>query len=228
MDGRNTPRCASRMEVSSDDLIVYRVSSEELFLCVNASNREKDFRWILSNLSGDATARDESDEWSQIALQGPKAMGILGEVLPGEDWDSMRPFPFPLCSLAGASVRVATTRLHRFRWSRKSISPMPSRLRCGKRCLLRENPHGLVPAGLGARDTLRLEKLPLRKRYRYDNPIEAGLQWVVRLQKDEFIGKSALERFIRGNFENWSAFACSTGIARSGYPCLSTGLQRTR
>ena len=210
-----------------DDLIVYRVSSEELFLCVNASNREKDFEWIQSNLSGDATARDESDEWSQIALQGPEAMGILGEVLPGEDWDSMRPFRFRDVPWRGASVRVATTG---YTGSGGVEIYLPNALAAPmwEALLTAGEPHGLVPAGLGARDTLRLEKGYCPYGNDIDtttNPIEAGLQWVVRLQKDEFIGKSALEKVVsEGISRKLVGFRLlDRGIARSGYPVLVDG-----
>ena len=210
-----------------DDLIVYRVSSEELFLCVNASNREKDFQWIQTHLKGDATAYDESDDWSQIALQGPEAVTILGEVIPDMDWNAMRPFRFVDVKWHGGIVRVATTG---YTGSGGVEIYLPNALAAPMwNALLRSGePHGLVPAGLGARDTLRLEKGYCLYGNDIDsttNPLEAGLQWVVRLDKEDFIGKAALEQVAaEGISRKLVGFRLlDRGIARSGYPVLVEG-----
>ena len=185
-----------------DDLIVYRVSSEELFLCVNASNREKDFEWIQSNLSGDATARDESDEWSQIALQGPEAMGILGEVLPGEDWDSMRPFRFRDVPWRGASVRVATTGYTGS--GGVNLSPqcprgpdVGSAAYCGRTPWI-----GACRARCTRHPAPGERVLPLRKRYRYNDQSHRSRPSMGRPTSERRVYREVGSRkgCIRGNF----------------------------
>jgi len=177
-----------------DDLIIYRVSETELFLCVNASNREKDFNWIQKHLTGNAEATDESDEWSQIALQGPIASGLLAQVIGDPALAEMRPFRFVDRQWNGHMLRIATTG-YTGSGGFEIYLPNTAAPALWEALLEAGSPLGLIPAGLGARDTLRLEKGYCLYGNDIDettSPLEAGLQWVVRLEKDQFMGADAL------------------------------------
>ena len=178
-----------------DDLIVYKVSDTELFLCVNASNREKDFRWIQEHLTGDAVATDESDSWSQIALQGPISAQLLADVMNDQSLAEMKPFRFVDLPWNGHVLRVATTG-YTGSGGFEIYLPNSAAAALWETLLEAGSEKGLVPAGLGARDTLRLEKGYCLYGNDIDettSPLEAGLQWVVRLDKADFIGLDALK-----------------------------------
>jgi aminomethyltransferase len=177
-----------------DDLIVYRVRADELFLCVNAGNREKDFNWIVDHLTGDAEATNESDDWGQIALQGPNAKAILASLLGTDEYVEMKPFRFVDVPWNDAFIRVATTG---YTGSGGYELYLPEAHAPAFWVSLLEHgaPHGLIPAGLGARDTLRLEMGYCLYGSDIDettSPLEAGLGWVTKLEKDDFVGKDAL------------------------------------
>jgi aminomethyltransferase len=179
-----------------DDLIIYRVSDEELFLCVNASNREKDFTWIRDHLEGDVVATDESENWAQIALQGPLAPEILARFLNHPELLDMKPFRFIDFPWNGHSLRIATTG-YTGSGGFEIYLPAECASEFWDGVMAEGSPQGLIPAGLGSRDTLRLEKGYCLYGNDIDDtttPLEAGLSWVVRLQKDTFIGKEALEK----------------------------------
>ena len=210
-----------------DDLIVYRVSDEELFLCVNASNREKDYKWITENLSGDAVATDEGEQWSQIALQGPKAPRQLAETLGVPELEEMKPFRFVDVEWKGYQLRVATTG-YTGSGGFEIYLPNEAAPKLWRALLEDGSPRGLVPAGLGSRDTLRLEKGYCLYGNDIDegtNPLEAGLSWVVRLDKPDFIGRDALvSAKENGVDKKLVGFGLvGRGIARAHYPVLANG-----
>lgn len=177
-----------------DDLLLYRFSAEDWMLVVNASNRQKDEEWIKDHLDGSTTLTNISDDTVQLALQGPLAEKILQRLTP-DDLRSIRFFRFMNhCVIADVPALVSRTGytgedgfelyLH------ASDAPM-----IWDHILDAGYPEGLVPAGLGARDTLRFEAaLPL---YGQEigpdiSPLEAGLDRFVQFDKTEFIGKKAL------------------------------------
>jgi aminomethyltransferase len=177
-----------------DDLLVYKIDSEKYMLVVNASNRQKDFEWIKSHLvEGEVTCIDDSDRVAQIALQGPLAYEILNK---------LSPYPLPTKYytfddsqiIGGIPCNVSRTgytgedgfEIYVNRGNAQKLWDMI--LDAGKSV-------GLVPCGLGARDTLRLEaSMPLYGHEMSEdiNPFEAGLSTFVKLDKEEFIGKKAL------------------------------------
>lgn len=179
-----------------DDLIVYRIHEEEFFICINAGNAEKDFAWFEERKgSYQVMLKNESSEWAQIALQGPKAAAIL-EVLAGTVAQELTPFRFIQAKMLGTSAIIARTGytgedgFELYIPAADAEKVWCSLLEVGK-------PLGLEPCGLGARDTLRLEAgLAL---YGNDidantNPLEAGLGWVVKFSKGDFFGRAALEK----------------------------------
>ncbi|RMG21346.1 MAG: glycine cleavage system aminomethyltransferase GcvT [Deltaproteobacteria bacterium] len=172
-----------------DDVVAYKISAEEILICVNAANREKDARHVACHLRGGVQADDEGDQWAQLAVQGPEARGLV-DGLSTEDLGAVRRFRFVRATVAGVECLVARTG-----YTGEDGFELF--------CAAEEAPAlwdaviagGAVPCGLGARDTLRLEAgLAL-----YGNdidashtPLEAGLEWIVKFDKDDFVGKAAL------------------------------------
>ena len=178
-----------------DDLIVYRLSDEEILVCVNAANREKDFAWIRDhNPFDDVSVVDESDDWAQIAVQGRHAQQVLNSI---SDVDLSQVPSFGVVTAAVADVEgciIARTGytgedgFEIFIPVGGSDAVWPAVLDAGTE-------FGIQPIGLGARDTLRLEaKLMLYGNDINDDttPLEAGLGWVTKFDKPDFIGKAAL------------------------------------
>jgi aminomethyltransferase len=177
-----------------DDIIVHRVTPERLLLCVNAGNTEKDLMWVREHRAG-AEVVDCSAEIAQLALQGPRATDILAPLtdLPLREIPS---FSFREGQVAGRRALVAHTGYtgedgwEIYCGAETALTVWGALLEAGR-------PFGMAPAGLGARDTLRLERaLPLygHELTEETTPIEAGLGWVVRLNKGEFIGSDVLQR----------------------------------
>ncbi|MBU6375088.1 MAG: glycine cleavage system aminomethyltransferase GcvT [Bdellovibrionales bacterium] len=182
-----------------DDLIVYRRAQDKFLVVVNASNDDKDFAWMRSVLARKGyrcTLTHESPNYSQIAIQGPRAAEIL-QTLTKANLSAVKNYWFIETSICGdipaLLARTGYTGEDGFEiyvaWE-KGSQVWSSLLEAGR-------PLGLSPCGLGARDTLRLEmKYPL---YGHEisetiNPLEAGLGWAVKLTKPGgFIGSDALK-----------------------------------
>ncbi len=179
-----------------DDLIVYKRSSSQFFICVNAANKDKDFSWFVEQKgSFQVELRDLSSHYAQIALQGPKAHEVLAKIL-GPDISHLGFFRFlerPLLGQASIIARTGYTGEDGF-----EIYLPADHAPTVWNALMKEGaPLGLVPCGLGARDTLRLEACLALYGNDIDdstNPVEAGLSWVVKFAKPAFNGKEALVR----------------------------------
>jgi glycine cleavage system T protein (aminomethyltransferase) len=208
-----------------DDCIVYRLGDKDFLIVVNASNIEKDFDWMVSRAGAICEPRDDSGDTALIAVQGPRAPALISG-LAGEPLAATVPsFRFATAELAGARCVVARTGYTGEDGFEVFCSPGDAR-RVWEAVLVA----GAKPAGLGARDTLRLEaRLPL-----YGNdidatttPLEAGLGWAVKLEGADFIGKPALlEQKAKGPTRRLIGFVVKgRGIARHDYPILdATGL----
>ncbi len=176
-----------------DDLVVYRISRAEVLICVNASNREKDFQWICDHLPAGAVAEDQSDEYAQIALQGPQAESLLSQLTETNISDIGR-YWFARGEVAGVSCIISRTGYTGEDGFELYLPAAKASIVWRALASLKEGP---VPCGLGARDTLRLE----HKYALYGNdidesttPLEAGLGWLTKLTKEQFIGKEALAK----------------------------------
>ncbi|WKZ57216.1 MAG: glycine cleavage system aminomethyltransferase GcvT [Bdellovibrionota bacterium] len=181
-----------------DDIIVYRVGPERFFVCVNASNAERDFKWFCEHGKGfKAVFENVSDSFGQVAIQGPNAIKIL-PLLGGPFVEAagLKPFFFSQFSFLGADVVCARTGytgedgFEVFISAERTVELWSRLLELGK-------PHGLVPAGLGARDSLRLEACyPLHGHELGEDitAIESGLGWIVKPEKGAFIGSETLAR----------------------------------
>lgn len=178
-----------------DDTIVYRMGDRHYMLCVNASNVEKDYSWLKEQLTGghDAQVTNVSDNYAQIALQGPKAMAIINS-LCGRDLTEIPYFSFDFAEIAGKELMVSRTGYTGEDGVELYLSPSEAPA-LWEAIMAAGKEEGIKPVGLGARDTLRLEM----KYSLYGNDIsadttalEAKLGWVVKLDKTDFIGKDAL------------------------------------
>lgn len=175
-----------------DDLVVYRFSRAGVLICCNASNRAKDFAWISANITDEAVVRDVGDAWAQLAVQGPKAVEIV-QKLTETPLAEIKRYHFAEGLIAGAPAIISRTG-YTGEDGFELYLPAEQGAAVWK-ALFEAGGESLVPAGLGCRDTLRLEM----KYALYGNdidetttPLEAGLGWITKLGKGEFIGKSAL------------------------------------
>ncbi len=208
-----------------DDIIVHRISDHKILICVNAANTDKDFAWIREH-RGAAEVRNRSAEFAQLALQGPLATTILTPLTPAALAD-LPAFAFCETTVCGHTALVAHTGYTgEDGWElycRPADAP-----HLWEAILAAGASHGIVPAGLGARDTLRLERaLPLYGHELTDEttPLEAGLGWVVRFGKASFIGHEALRRQQQDGVSRRLVGLTLTepGIPRAGYPILGDG-----
>lgn len=208
-----------------DDIIIYRLEENRYLMVVNASNIEKDFKWVQKNQKGDVKITNRSDEFALIAIQGPKAMGILQKIA-STDITTIPRFNCAFASLNGAGeCLIARTGYTGEDGCEIFVAPAKAAM-LWNALMDAGKSDGIVPAGLGARDTLRLEmKYPLYGHELTDatNPIEAGLSWVVKLGKNaDFVGKSEIQKVKdTGGKTALVGFELEDkGIPRDGYPLV--------
>lgn len=218
--------CCNAQGTILDDLIVYRRSEQEVLVVCNASNRPKISAHFRAALAGHVDFRDESDETSLIAVQGPRALELVKLAGASLDPQALRSFRFADASIAGISVTVARTGytgedgVEVFCKNDRAAELFRALLDAGAAL-------GAEPIGLGARDTLRLEaRLSLygNEIDETTNPIEAGLGWVVKLDKPNgFLGRDAIAKAkAAGPTRTIVGFEMvGRGIARHGYPLLN-------
>lgn len=177
-----------------DDLIIYRLGANELFACVNASNIEKDFTWMKEQSTRfNVAVTNESEQWSQIAIQGPQSQAVLTKTLgaaSGAAIEKLQYMEITEVSVDGTKALVARTG-YTGEHGYEIYMPHSIVQNLWKSFLS----NGAKPIGLGARDTLRLEACYVL--YGNDmnetvSPLEAGVAWAVRLEDKDFIGKKAL------------------------------------
>jgi aminomethyltransferase len=203
-----------------DDCIVYRLA-DRFMLVVNASNVDKDREWIGRHTDRfDTTLTDRSEETGLIALQGPAAQKILA-LLTDADLDSIRYYHFTEGRVDGVEAVISRTG-YTGEDGFELYLPADRTEQVWKRLLEVGQPEGLMPAGLGARDSLRLEMgyaLYGNDMDEQRSPLEAGLGWVTKLDKGEFIGRDALARQKeQGVAQRLVGFICQErGFPRHGY-----------
>ena len=179
-----------------DDLIVYKRGDNDYFIVVNAANKDKDYQWMLDHQFGEVTFTDASSEYGQIALQGPKAMEILKKLTAEENIPKKYYHAVFDTEVAGIPCIISKTGyteedgVELYLTSENAEKMWDALLEAGK-------DEGLIPCGLGARDTLRMEAaMPLYGHEMDDeiSPLETGLKFAVKMGKEEdFIGKKAME-----------------------------------
>jgi aminomethyltransferase len=179
-----------------DDVIVYVMGPEEALICVNASNRDKDFAWFVANnpFPEEAVFTDESDQWAQVAIQGRHAPATLA-ALTSADLNSVAYYGHVRGTVAGVDGCIIARTGYTGEDGFEVFLPVDGAAQLWPAIVDAGTSHGLQPIGLGARDTLRLEA----RMCLYGNdisdtttPLEAQIGWAVKLNKPDFIGRSAL------------------------------------
>jgi len=208
-----------------DDVIVYRRAADRYLLVVNAGNIEKDFRWLQEQGPQDARLENKSDSYALLALQGPRAVEIL-RPLTTLDLGALKYYHFAETEVDSYAVTVSRTGYTGEDGFEIFVPPQLVEA-FWKRLLDAGQEKGLVPAGLGARDTLRLEARMCLYGQDMDETtslIEAGLGWIVSLDeaKGEFPGRELLaDQKKNGAPRKLVGFEVTgRGIARHGYPVL--------
>lgn len=201
-----------------DDLIAYKLSDEKVLICVNASNIEKDWNWISSRLSDqNCKLEDKSDDYSLLAVQGPKAEEILKTI---GVLDNLGDFPY--YSTIETSFQEEEIIIARTGYTGEDGFEIFSSHKIANSLWEQSLSNGVIPCGLASRDVLRLEVCyPLYGHELTDEltPLDCALKWTVRLEKKDFVGKNTLSehtpkmRLIKLSLEK--------GIPREGYSILN-------
>lgn len=210
-----------------DDLVIYRISDEEFFICVNASNRLKDAAWMRDHLKHSEFV-DESEATALIAIQGPRAENILKRLGDADTVSTLKYYWGTAWAALGKSCYLSRTGytgedgFEIYCPSRDAVALWDALLEAGQ-------PDGIWPVGLGARDTLRIEMgYPLHGKEISDtiDGLSAGLSWVIRLDKPQgFIGQDSLRGIAdKGPASKLIALTVEDRrIPRSGYELQNRG-----
>lgn len=210
-----------------DDLLVYRFSATQYFVVVNASNIDKDFDWMREHLMEDVTIDNISSELALLALQGPSAAAIMALVTE-YDCDQLASFHFAKdVSIGGVKTLVSRTG-YTGEDGFEIYASVDQAADVWNALMDKGEPLGLIPAGLGARDTLRFEaRLPLygQELSNTISPLEAGVGFFVKLTKGDFIGREALlQQKANGLTRKMVGIEMiDRGIPRSHYPVYAYG-----
>ncbi len=176
-----------------DDILVHKVADDHYFLCVNASNQDKDYEHIAAHNKFDCAVENAGGRYAQIAVQGPRGLDTLQKVTETE-LGAIQYYHFKDGDVSGTAARIARTGYTGEDGFEIYVAPEQAP-RIWDDLLEAGDEFGIKPAGLGARNTLRLEaKMAL---YGHEigasiTPWEADLAWMVKLKKGDFIGRDAL------------------------------------
>jgi len=211
-----------------DDLLVYRLAAEHFLLVVNAGNIDKDYAWIAEQIKpmGDAVAVNASSRYALLAVQGPEALGIV-QTLTAVDLGSIKYYWFAHGEVANVRATISRTG-YTGEDGFEIFVPPQSADRVWQAIIEAGEPAGLIPCGLGARDTLRLEagmRLHGNDIDETTSALEADLGWIVGWKKDDFIGAPVLrEQKAKGVSRKIVGFEMlERGIARHGYDAYVGG-----
>ncbi|MBF5041204.1 glycine cleavage system aminomethyltransferase GcvT [Aggregicoccus sp. 17bor-14] len=208
-----------------DDVVAYRFSAERILVCVNASNVDKDFAWMKEHAKGVAPV-NRSDDFAQIAVQGPKAPALV-QRLTKADLSKVGTYRFTEGEVAGVKCIISRTG-YTGEDGFELYCPPQDAEKLWNALMAEGQQDGVKPAGLGCRDSLRTEM----KYALYGNDIddahtalEAGLGWIVKLDKAQFVGKDALvAQKAAGVKRKLVGFELTgAGVPRHGYPVLKDG-----
>lgn len=208
-----------------DDLIIHRFAEDDFFICVNASNTDKDFDWIKTHAPAGVLVTNESSQWSQIAVQGRHATATLEPLVkldtPGATLNDIKYYWFQKGTVLGEKAILARTG-YTGEDGFEIYAPWDAAPKIWQALMESGAKFGIKPCGLGARDTLRTEmKFPL---YGHEieknlNPLEAGLGWVTKFDKGDFIGRAPLlalkEKGLKRSLVGLKSL--SRSIPRQGY-----------
>jgi aminomethyltransferase len=213
-----------------DDLILYQLGEQNYLLCVNASNSDKDYAWI-QKVAGKfkVTVANESNQWAQLAIQGPKSVECIQKCFDSSGKKTLAAIDYMnIVNLKFDNKDILVARTgYTGEMGFEVYLPNGVAEKFWEK-LFKENPDVLKPIGLGARDTLRLEACYLLYGNDMDDtvsPLEAGIGWAVRLEKENFVGKNVLvEQKTKGVPRKMVAFLMEEkGIARHGMDVYKDG-----
>ncbi|MCB1021935.1 MAG: glycine cleavage system aminomethyltransferase GcvT [Bryobacterales bacterium] len=209
-----------------DDLLVHRMDPNRYFLCVNAGNQDRDYAWIRDHNSFDAEVEFQSHLWAQLAIQGPRALATL-QKLTGVELDPIRYYWFTLGEVSGASAVIARTGYTGEDGFEIYVQAEEAE-RLWNEILAAGEEFGILPCGLGARNTLRLEAGMALHGHEISEditPYEANLGWIVKLKKGDFLGRDALVKQKEAGVKRKTVgFEIrGRGIGRDGYRVFADG-----
>lgn len=204
-----------------DDLLVYRFAEDRLLLVVNAGTTDKDWEWIQKNKGTEnVTLRNASSEFCQIAIQGPKATGIL-QKLTDTELDPIKYYHFVEGKVDGVDSIISRTG-YTGEDGFEVYAPAGNAEQLWNKMLETGKDEGILPCGLAARNTLRLESA--MSLYGHElgddiSPLEAGLGWITKLQKGDFVGRDKIAALKeKGVSRKVAGFEMKEpGIARDGF-----------
>lgn len=211
-----------------DDVIVHRLGADDYLLVINAGTREKDVNWVKENTKNfDCLVEDLSDAYTQLAIQGPRAIDVVGK-LTDAPVDSIKSYWFTHGTVCGLpNTLIARTGYTGEDGFEIYIPPdVSTSERVWNAVIDAGQQLGIVPCGLGARNTLRLEAKMALYEHEISNKInvwEAGLERYCKMEKGDFIGRSALEKARASGLQRTlvGLEMVERGIARDGYRCLN-------
>ena len=210
-----------------DDVLVHKIADDHYFLCVNASNQDKDYRHIVTQNKFDAAVENAGSRYAQLAVQGPRALDTLQKLTPVA-LAPIRYYHFVDGTVGGAPARIARTGYTGEDGFEIYIPPADAP-RIWEETLAAGAPFGIKACGLGARNTLRLEAgmaLYDHEIHASITPWEANLGWIVKMDKGGFVGRQALARqTTRAVTRKLVGFEMvARGIGRDGYEVCINGL----
>jgi aminomethyltransferase len=210
----------------ADDILVHKVADDSYFLCVNASNQDKDYEHIAAQNRWNCTVENAGPRYAQIAVQGPRAQATL-QKLTKTDLPAIRYYRFSDGEVSGARARIARTGYTGEDGFEIYVAPEFAEA-CWRELLGAGAEFGIKPCGLGARNTLRLEAAMALYGHEIDasiSPLEAGLEWIVKFDKGDFTGRAALQKQkAEGVKRRLIGFEMKgRGIGRDGYEVRVAG-----
>ena len=209
-----------------DDILVHKVADDHYFLCVNASNQEKDFDHIRLLNRFDCAVENAGERYTQLAIQGPQARATLQKLTP-VDLSAVKYYWFTDGEVSGTPARIAHTGYTGEDGFEIYVAPAESE-RIWTKVMAAGAEFGIKPCGLGARNTLRLEAKMALYGHEIDasiTPLEADLGWIVKLDKGQFVGREALlKQKESGLKRKLVGFEMrGRGIGRDGYEVFLEG-----
>jgi aminomethyltransferase len=210
-----------------DDLLVYCFSEEHFLLVVNASNMDKDWNHLQNYTSGfEVELSNQSDDYSLLAVQGPKATEIL-QTLTQVNLNEIRYYNFIIGRIAGIEEVIISATGYTGAGGFELYVPNEHAAKLWNSVIEAGEPYGLLPAGLGARDTLRLEMGMCLYGNDIDDttsPLEAGLGWITKFSKDFISSQTFAKQKEEGLSKKLVGFEMiDRGIPRHGYEIAKNG-----
>ena len=212
-----------------DDLLVYKITDDKFMLVVNASNIEKDFNWIVENNEYSVEIKNRSDDYSLLAVQGPNSKNVIQKLV--DDELDLEYYHFTQIRLADVDMILSRTGYTgELGYELYFTGDEADAEKIWKKIFEAGKQYNIEPAGLAARDSLRLEMgfcLYGNDIDHTTNPLEAGLGWITKLKKDNFIGQEAIRKVKEEGIKRRLVPIISNEriFPRNGYRIFSEGKQ---